>query len=254
MKIVLIGSGNVATVLGRKISKAGHEIIQIVSRNEEHAALLAAALDADYTSSFSSVNHSADLYIIAISDNSLLEIDRDLFLEKKLVVHTAGSVPKDILKNVSKNYGVLYPLQSLRKENDDVFKIPLLIDGNTKDDTTLIYDFAKTISDNVRIVGDESRMKLHVAATIVNNFSNHLYSLTEDYCKKENIDFRLLLPLINETTSRLQYFSPAEMQTGPAARNDSGIIEKHLEMLEKFSALKQLYRSFTESILLAKAV
>jgi len=249
MKIGIIGSGNVATVLGRKILKAGHEIIQIISRNEVHAQLLAKELKCGYASTFNALSCDADLYIVAISDGSLWDLNKHLFLDKKLIVHTAGSVSKNVLQNISKNYGVLYPLQSLRKENEKIAEIPLLVDANTEENLTLIYDFAKTISDNVKNSTDEERLKLHVGAIIVNNFTNHLYALTEDYCKNENVDFKLLLPLIKETSSRLQSFSPSELQTGPAVRNDKLTIEKHLVLLKDYPALKKIYEIMTASIL-----
>jgi predicted dinucleotide-binding enzyme len=40
-EIVIIGSGNVASVLGRKFKAAGHEIIQVLSRNAKAASQLA---------------------------------------------------------------------------------------------------------------------------------------------------------------------------------------------------------------------
>ncbi len=252
MKIVIIGSGNVATVLGIKMLTAGHVIMQVMSEHEEHASILAKKLKCGYASTFESIIKEGDLYVVAISDKALSEIDKYLFLDKKPVFHTAGSVSKDVLKNMTKNYGVLYPLQSLRKENENTSDIPLLVDANTEENLTLIYDFAKTISDEVQIADDEKRLKLHVAAIIVNNFTNHLYSLAEDYCKNENVDFKLLLPLINETAARLAFHSPKQMQTGPAARNDSETIRKHLEILEKYPALKEIYELFTQSILANK--
>ena len=39
MKIVIIGSGNVASVLGRLIKIAGHDIVQVVSRTAENAEI-----------------------------------------------------------------------------------------------------------------------------------------------------------------------------------------------------------------------
>ncbi len=41
MDIVIIGSGNVATVLGRKFKAAGHNIVQVFSRNAAAATQLA---------------------------------------------------------------------------------------------------------------------------------------------------------------------------------------------------------------------
>jgi predicted short-subunit dehydrogenase-like oxidoreductase (DUF2520 family) len=248
MKVVLIGSGNVATVLGRKIYGADHEIMQVFSPNEKHAIELAGILKCAYTSSWKNIDRHADIYIVAIADHSLQQIAEHLSLEHKLVVHTAGSVSKDILQKVSTNYGVLYPLQSLRKEIKEFPKINLLVDGNTEDNLTLVYDFAKTFGDNVEKAGDEERLKLHVAAVIVSNFANHLYALAESYCIAEKINFNLLLPLIGETANRLQYGSPGQMQTGPAVRNDIETIQKHIGILSNHPAIKQVFETLTNSI------
>jgi len=146
MRIVIIGSGNVATVLGKKISAAGHEVLQVYSRNEKHAAELAKALNVAWISDNRKIDPEADIYVVAISDNGLSQIGNWLQLGKKLAVHTAGSLSKDTLKPVSRNYGVLYPLQSLRKQMKRLPEIPFLVDGNTEEDLTIIYDFAKTFS------------------------------------------------------------------------------------------------------------
>jgi predicted short-subunit dehydrogenase-like oxidoreductase (DUF2520 family) len=63
---------------------------------------------------------AANLYVIAVSDEAVAEVASQLIVHNKLVVHTAGSVSKDVLKQASRNYGVLYPLQSLRKEMKDL--------------------------------------------------------------------------------------------------------------------------------------
>ena len=96
--------------------------------------------------------------------------------------------------------------------------------------------------------GDDTRLKLHVAAVFVNNFTNHLYALAEDYCKKEGIDFKELFPLIEETASRLKTISPSKLQTGPAIRNDEETIQKHLVLLASHPQMKKVYEFLTASI------
>jgi hypothetical protein len=75
-----------------------------------------------------------------------------------------------------------------------------------------------------------------------------LYKLAEDYCKKEGLDFKQLIPLIEETAQRLKTISPAEAQTGPAIRHDGPTIEQHRSVLEKYLHLKKIYEMMTESI------
>jgi len=173
----------------------------------------------------------------------------DLQLPRKVVAHTAASVSKDVLKNVSDHYGVFYPLQSLHKEDFDLPEAPIFFDGSDEITKKKLESLANSISpQHVSQAGDDARLKLHVAAVFVNNFTNHLYSLAEDYCKKEGIDFKELLPLIEETATRIKDISPSKSQTGPAARNDEETIQKHLELLKTYPELRKVYEFLTSSI------
>lgn len=248
MKVVIIGSGNVGAVLGRRIQVCGHTILQVMSRHLPHAEVLGKILDCESTDEWEKINPAADLYLLALTDHALLNIPENFQLRHALSVHTAGSVSKDVLRNLTTNYGVLYPLQSLRMGMEPIPQIPILVDGNTPDALSLITDFANTLSNQVKRVSDEERLKLHLAAVISGNFSNHLFSLAQDYCGREGLDFSLLLPLIKETAERLQYYAAAAVQTGPAIRNDHETLRRHIAMLEAYPPLQELYRAFTDSI------
>lgn len=249
MEIVIIGSGNVAAVLGRKFKTAGHNIIQIFSRNASAASSLAYEWDTESTNYISLINKNADVYIIAVNDDAIPQLAKELLLPGKVVAHTAASVPKDALKDISSHYGVFYPLQSLRKEMTILPEVPVFYDGSDEMTRKMLESLARSIVvEKVTEAGDDARQKLHVAAVLVSNFANHLYALAEDYCKKECLDFRQLLPLVEETALRLRNVSPKEVQTGPAVRQDDQTIQKHLDILKDHPHLQQLYRQMTESI------
>ncbi len=249
MDIVIIGSGNVAAVLGRKFIAAGHDIIQVYSRNAAAATELAYEWNSESTNYKSTINKNADVYLIAVTDDALEDVTDQLKLPGKVIAHTAASVPKEILKNVSEHYGVFYPLQSLRKDMTALPDVPVFFDGNDTKTKNILEQLAHSISaGQVVEAGDDTRLKLHVAAVVVSNFVNHLYSLAEDYCRKEGLDFKQLLPLIEETAGRLKNTSPKEAQTGPAIRHDSETIQKHLELLKAHPQLKNIYVLLTESI------
>jgi predicted short-subunit dehydrogenase-like oxidoreductase (DUF2520 family) len=247
MRLVLIGSGNVATVLGIRFKDAGHDILQVLSRNIQHARSLAQKLDSIAIDSPVSVTKDADVYIVCVSDDQLYDLD--LRLDPGLVVHTAGSVPLSVLDAVSTNTGVFYPLQTIRKEIPQTQHIPLLIDARTETARNTLFTLARSISENVQMADDSVRRKLHLAAVIVNNFSNYLFTLTEEFCRKEHIDFQMLLPLIREGADRLNNHSPADVQTGPASRGDHNTIGKHRELLAAHQDLLRLYDFFTDSML-----
>ena len=247
MKIVIIGTGNTATILGRKLKSAGHNIVQIYGRNPKAASDLAYELNTESTNNLAGVNRTADIYLLAVSDIAVAEIVQELQLPDKTIVHTAASVSKDVLKG-ARHHGVFYPLQSLKKESVNLPQIPIIIDANDQETLHVLENLANSISDKVVTADDNERMKLHLAAVFSNNFVNYLYVLAEEYCAKEGLDFRLLVPLIKETADRIETIKPSESQTGPAVRHDAGTIQKHEELLKNYPQLKKFYSLFTESI------
>lgn len=249
MDIVIIGSGNVATVLGRKFKAAGHSIAQVYSKNAATATQLANELNTVSTNDKKQLFKSAAIYLIAVNDNAIDDVVKELQLPGNIIAHTAASVSMEVLKSVSKHYGVFYPLQSLHKEMKALPDVPILLDGSDAQTINSLEKLAHSISpDNVGQADDDERLKLHVAAVVVNNFVNHLYVLVEEFCKNEKLDFMKLFPLIEETASRLKSSSSKALQTGPAIRHDNESIHKHLDLLKSHPQLKNLYVLLTESI------
>ena len=247
-KVVIIGAGNVATHLGKAIKKAGFEILQIVSRTESSARELGTLLCVPFTSSASELNKEADLYIVSVKDDAITSALTTFSLpENALVVHTAGSVPMEILKDFSSRIGILYPLQTFSKQkNVDFSQIPVYIEANNETTANQLLQFASTFSTRAKLVNSENRAKVHLAAVFACNFTNNLYSIASDILEKAGLEFDDMLPLIAETTEKIKVLHPRAAQTGPAIRRDSKVIEKQLNALE--GREKQIYKLITESI------
>ena len=248
MDIVIIGSGNVATVIGRKSQAAGHRIIQVYSPNGAHANTLASRLSTNSTAYISTVEKTADLMIIALRDEAIAAFIQNLGVTKSILTHTAGSIPINILSAASDRFGALYPLQSLRKEIERIPALTILVDGNREETKTQIREFASTIAESVLPADDLTRLKYHLAGTIVNNFTNQLFAIAEVFCKNENISFAVLQPLMEETVMRLRKTDPLKAQTGPALRNDRITIQKHRELLKGYPGMIKFYDLFTAEI------
>ena len=248
MEIVIIGTGNTATILGRMLKEAGHHIVQVYGRHAKAASELAYKLATESTNYWSVVSKTADLYIVAVSDIAIEEVIKEVHLPKSTIVHTAASISKMVLKDSAAHYGVFYPFQSLRKETPYLPDVPIIIDASDEETLRSLETLAFSLTDTVVAADDATRIKLHLAAVFCNNFVNHLYTIAEKYCIEEGLEFKLLVPLIKETAMRLDTLSPDQAQTGPAIRMDESTIEKHLELLEKHPSLQKVYKLFTESI------
>lgn len=253
-KIVILGAGNLATHLTRVLIKKGFNICQIYSRTIESARELGLKTGVHYTNNIKDIYNEADIYIYALSDSAISSLAKKIdFKKNPLLIHTAGSVSINVLKNYSNNYAVLYPLQTFSKTREiDFNNIPLCIDANNTKNLNILESIARSISTKVYKMGDEDRLQLHLSAVFASNFTNHMYSLAEDILKKKNIDFNILKPLIEETASKIQDLSPQNAQTGPAARKDKLTMKKHKELLENDSDLKKMYTFISNNIIKSK--
>ena len=125
----------------------------------------------------------------------------------------------------------------------------MAIEGSSEEVSAILFDLARTISTKVCYFDSNQRKALHIAAVFACNFSNHLYTLAAGILKENHLEFDLLRPLIAETASKVQQFPPAEVQTGPAVRNDQLVVQKHLDFLSGQEELQELYERLSQSII-----
>ena len=251
MKIVIIGSGNVAWHLTEVLQKAGNTIIQIYSRTLENAKLLADKLHVkNYTETIAAIDREADLYILCTRDNVIESVAQSLKDVSGIVTHTSGSTPMQIFEGKVKRFGVFYPFQTFSKSKEIDFKvIPMCIEGADDAISTQLIHLAQQISDNVACIDSQQRLWLHLTAIYTNNFANHLCHISQDLLEKQSIPKHFLNPLIEETFEKIKIITPFDAQTGPAKRNDGLTIAKHLELLAPFKTYQSIYKNITESII-----
>lgn len=249
MRVVLVGSGNVATHLALALKAAGIKVTQVWSKQVQHANKLAALIDATAIENLSELDHSADFCIVAIKDDSIASIVHDLIGFKGIVLHTSGTVDLTVFEGKLKKYGVLYPLQTFSiSKTVDFATIPICIEASDSECLKVINKLADRLSKNVEEVSSAQRKVLHVAAVFACNFTNHLYALSSELLLNHDLKFDLIRPLILETASKVQHALPIDVQTGPAIRNDEQTLKKHEELLLKQPQLLNIYQILSESI------
>jgi predicted short-subunit dehydrogenase-like oxidoreductase (DUF2520 family) len=248
MRVVLIGAGNVAHHLGSVIIRNGHRVIQVYNRTQSSAKKLSSILSCDFTTKVPEIDRTGELYIIALKDDAISEFIKSLTFSPKLIVHTSGSCSIDVFPK-ELNGGVLYPLQTFSKANKRTPSvIPFCIEARDRKSLSVIRKFSRSLSDMVYEKTSEEREKIHLCAVIVNNFTNHLFTLSEKILSSEQTAFDILRPLIMETALKVQDGKPSMMQTGPARRGDSKIIKEHLALLNKYPGIKKIYKTISDSI------
>jgi len=103
--ILFIGSGNVAFHLKKALTDTGYSI-----------------LDSPESGNFK-------LVFFSISDDAYPEAIKSFPFRGKIMIHTSGSVPAYVFSKKTDTYGVIYPYQTINKNDKkiDFRNIPLLI-------------------------------------------------------------------------------------------------------------------------------
>lgn len=245
IKIVLLGTGNVAEFLFGAFSESGKiQVVQVYNHSLESLSRFADQVE--ITTSVENIK-DADIYLMAVKDDVIPELSGSLTNKKGLVLHTSGAVSLDALNSNSRR-GVFYPLQTFSKNREVIQRnIPFCLETNVPEDLELLKNLAEDIKGTPYSVSSEQRKKLHLAAVFVCNFVNHLYAIGEQICKENALPFEILQPLIQETAEKILDTSPHESQTGPAKRNDSTTIKTHLDAIVE-EENKAIYKLLTQAI------
>ncbi len=220
MTFTIIGTGNIAWFLAKRLTTAGHQCIGIYGRDSAATIELAEWIQAKPYNSLSGINDGeVDICFLAVSDHAITNVASKLFFEKTLLVHTAGAVDMDVLSGAAKDYAVLWPVYSILKAALPGHRnIPCAWQASTPKAQRYIISIAHAITDVIFEAKDEQRKWLHLSAVFCNNFINHMMAIGEQACASQQLDLDMLRPIIEQTFERGQKTSPYLLQTGPARR------------------------------------
>ncbi len=245
----VIGIGNVGSQIVLSLHKMGVTIDYVVGRDLDLVQSIASKVGANALSEIENFAFYSDFLILSVNDDSYSEVISKISVKDSTVVlHTSGSLPMNIFENKFKNYGVFYPLQTFSITRAACFDfVPICIEASS----SIVYDqlsrFAGCLSEDVRKINSDERLKIHLAAVFCNNFSNYMYLCAKELMKDCNTSFDILFPLIKEGVHKMIDIGPENAQTGPAIRGDHSIIDNHIAMLQD-SKYKEIYIMITNQI------
>lgn len=248
-KIVIIGCGNVAWHLAKQISSLKkYELFVYNHQPNNFLNDFKTKLNCNTASNLNNILTNAEFYFICVGDKFISATAKKIKITKGIVLHTSGSLKINELAG-HKNAAVFYPLQTFSKQDEINWKeIPIIIEAKNSIVKNKVTVFAKQFSNNVLSLNYKERLKIHLSAVLVNNFTNALYVAANDLIS-ENKKSKLLLPLIKQTALKLNKLDARTAQTGPAKRKDETVMKKHLKLLSGNDDLKKIYKQMSNLII-----
>ncbi len=248
MRVVVVGSGNVAESLAQAVAEAeGLELVQVYARNEERGRRVAELAQSEWSNSKLA---EADLYLISVSDNAVAECAKKLHTPKNAVVaHTAGCCPIDALATHT-HRAVFYPFQTFSiGRKVDFSKGYIFLEGATDHALKVVEEVAHRLTSKVEMADSARRAVIHLSGVFACNFANAMYANAAEVLAEAGLPFDIVAPVIEETAKKaVEVLDPAATQTGPARRGDSNTLERHRTMLAERPRTKEIYDKISEDI------
>jgi predicted short-subunit dehydrogenase-like oxidoreductase (DUF2520 family) len=253
-KVVIIGCGNVAWHLALKLRKQKN--IQLFIYNHKANNDLTTIKNELGISAFSNLNtviKDAHAYFICVSDSAIESVAKKInYLPASANLFiTSGNFDLKKLDKHWKNTSIFYPLQTFSKNDEIKWKdISIIIEPSNALTEKKVITYANIFTNDILKLKYQQRLKLHLCAVLVNNFTNSLYVEADKLMKsvRKDLNIKTLYPLIKQGTKKIKYLTPLEAQTGPAKRKDKDVIEKHLSLLRSNKEVAQLYTLLTQLI------
>lgn len=235
-RLVFLGAGRVATHLAPALLAAGYPVSGVWSRTTAAASALAARLPGAVvlTSPAAAAALAPAVVLVCLPDAVVGAVIAAAQLPTTTIVaHTAGALP---LPDHPRG-GVFYPLQTFSAGRAvDLRAVPLCLEATDEATGVLLAAMAHRISDRVVWLDAAARARLHLAAVLAANFTNHLLGVSDLVLRAgatSHLPFDLLAPLVQEVVAKA-FAAPAgpfSVQTGPAARHDTATLAAHRALL-----------------------
>lgn len=248
MTYYLLGTGNMAYFLAARMQAAGHTCTGLWGRNTDAASILARLYNIPLLRNLSEVHDGPDACLMAVADSAIGTVAEKLALYQTTLIHHSGSAATGILGNSGKQ-GIAWPVYSILKSDLPAHRnFPCIWEANIPAARNVVLEICNAISGIAYEAAAGQRHVLHLAAVMGNNFTNYLLGICADLCAANQLPFNLLQPILQQTVDRANLQHPANVQTGPARRNDEAAMQVHRDMLTENPYWQRVYTALSEAI------
>jgi predicted short-subunit dehydrogenase-like oxidoreductase (DUF2520 family) len=262
-RIAIVGPGRLGSTLTLELRRAGYTISEIVSRNsaasKRNARLLARKVEA-HASTRDDAHLDAELVWFCVPDREIAAASRQLASvidwKKKIAFHSSGALLSDELKALRRAGAMVasvHPLMTFVEGSNPSLKgVPFAVEGDA-----MAVGVGRRI---VRDLGGEAftiRKEHKAAYHAWGAFTSPLLVATlvsgEQLAWAAGLSAaearRKMLPIVRQTIANYQALGPAGAFSGPIVRGDAEIVRKHLAVLKKVPAAREVYLALARAAL-----
>lgn len=241
MRLGILGGGRAAWAFGSAWKRIGWPLSGVWLRDDSHSRI--AELLETARLDIGDLARDSELLLVAVSDRAIAEVAEAIPETDALVFHASGAL-------LAMRGGFsLHPLKALPPVGtpSDLEGTLLVFEGEHRRTAKLI---ATAIDARFCEVDPRQKPLYHAAAVFGANYVAAALEISERLMERAGVTSARedLVALALSAIENWRAHTDARRFTGPAARGDGAVIERHLEALRDDPRLAELYRSLAAEI------
>ena len=233
MNLGIIGSGRAAWAFASTWKRIGWPVTGMATRGDEW--------DIAPRRTIEELAAGSELILIAVSDRAIEEVAAAIPETKAIIVHPSGALP------ALRGGFSLHPLKSLPPVGEpcDLEGTLLVFEGSHRD---IAEEIAKQAGARFAEISADAKTRYHAAAVFGSNYVAALLDIAEELIGIEGVR-EDIAALARSAIDNWLAHTDARRFTGPAARGESDVMQRHLEELRDQPELAEIYRLLAARIL-----
>lgn len=253
----LFGASRVGIALAYHFHRAGYLPEFVWNRSEEGLNKALRWVPFKYEStSIKDFQGKSNWIIISVSDDAIESIAQKLAdsvdnLNNVNAFHTSGFLCSEVLNPLKEKgcrTGSFHPVLSVPDIKTGIREMPSAVFTCEGEIDKELMKLAEKIGRKGVILTPEQKKLVHVSSVFLSNYSVSLIAAVKELCEKKGLSedkATMILKGLSEQAVENGWSKPlAGALTGPIVRGDVKTIEKHLEFLDSYPELKELYANF----------
>jgi predicted short-subunit dehydrogenase-like oxidoreductase (DUF2520 family) len=253
--VAIVGAGSLATFLAGALHESGYSVTEIISRNSprsrRHARTLASKVGAravtEQTAAF-----DAELLWFCVPDRAIREAASSLAALAKrrlrFAFHSSGALLSRELASLRKNGAAVasvHPLMTFVPGSRPALAgVPFALEGDAAA-TRLARRIVRDLGGDSFTLAAARKAAYHTWATFTSPLWLAFLVTLEEAARGAGLTRadarRKSLPIIRQTLENYSRLGPEHSFSGPIIRGDATTVAKHLAVLKKHPAVREVY-------------
>ena len=243
--ISFIGAGKAGVSLGAYFRSKGLEISGYLSRSRKSAISAAELTSSKAFTALSDLAAASDIIIVSTPDGAIAEVWEELRkcdIRDRIVCHLSGSLSSDIFDGIAakSSFGYsVHPMFAFSGKDgyfEGVEKACFTLEG-AKEKLGEVREIFMRTGNRIFVIDKSKKALYHASNVMVSNLVTALLSIGTEAFGRCGVSgeeaLEAMLPLIKRNIENIAEKGLPGSLTGPAERNDTDTIMKHLDILEE---------------------